>query len=281
MRKQHIIQLIDIIIVFNIVVFIAGGISSLNVQNQLITITFFIIGLFNFLFLLMTIKLRNDYNKKFVKKLELEVKSEEVIQKESRDTFNVLKQKQLEARVESILRDKIPNAKIIKNAYIPSSNGSSSEIDVLMICELGIFIIECKNITGEVIANWKSDEITINHPGGKSYKMQNPINQNTEHFKRLRNILGMKNDYFRSIVVFGDLSYIKNFKDVPYHAMICHLDGLMRAVDKLAKRFEKGHMEFHLVETTYNSLYEEIKKTDKKAENHIQRLEEKYYKEIE
>ena len=277
MKKQPLFQFIDLVIYFNIIIFIAGGFSSVG-ENKLLTFTFFGIGISNLLFVLGTIKLRIDYNVNFYKKIELEIKSEEKLENETKENFNAIKQRQLETRVESVLLDKIPNAKIIRNAYIPAANGNESEIDVLLICELGIFIIECKNITGEINAEWKSDYITVNHPGGKSYQIQNPINQNTEHFKRLRNLLGMKNDYFRSIVVFGDHSYIKNYRGIPYHAAICNLDSLLKSVEKLAKRYGEHHLELHMVETIYNNLYQDISKTDEKAINHKARLQEKYKK---
>ena len=44
-------------------------------------------------------------------------------------------------------------AKFLFNAYIPKQNGETSEIDVLMLCTKGIFVIESKNYSGWIFGN--------------------------------------------------------------------------------------------------------------------------------
>lgn len=187
--------------------------------------------------------------------------------------MNRAKQDLLERRIEAEILDKIEGAKIIRNAYIPKPNGGYTEIDLVVLCRQGIFIIESKNIVGKISGNWKEDNLTISHPGGRDYTFYNPINQNTVHFQYLKNLLGIKSELFRSIVVFGDLAYIENFRDVPYHAQVCKLDTLVKSMNKLAQRFGST-MEDYLITSTYETLLPIVEITDLKKEEHLNRIKD-------
>ena len=65
---------------------------------------------------------------------------EELLSKEQKIDINLIKQKMLEGRIESEIINNFPNAKIIKNAYIPIGNELYNEIDLIIIDEKGIFI---------------------------------------------------------------------------------------------------------------------------------------------
>ena len=270
MKKQKLFKSIDIVIYFNIVIFIGSSVIGIK-DNLYMGLIFIFLGILNLLFIIMTIKLRNDYNENFLRKIELEFKTETKMDSVSKENLNHIKKQQLETRIEAEIIDKIPAAKVIRNAYIPKQDGNDSEIDLILICSQGIFIIECKNITGKIIGNWKDEQILVKHPSGKDYHIPNPINQNTIHYQHLKNILGMKNDIFRSIIVFGDLSYIESYKDVPYHAQICQLESLLKAIQKLAKRFNTT-LEEHIVNSIYDNLIPFVQKTNERELKHRERL---------
>lgn len=44
-------------------------------------------------------------------------------------------------------------ARFLFNLYIPKTNGGTSEIDVVMICSKGIFVLESKNYSGWIFGN--------------------------------------------------------------------------------------------------------------------------------
>jgi hypothetical protein len=270
MKKQKLFKAVDIVIYFNIIIFIGSSFIGIK-DNLYMGLMFIFLGILNLLFIIMTVKLRKNYNENFLRKMELEFKTEAKMDSISKENLNHIKKQQLETRIEAEIIDKIPNAKVIRNAYIPKQDGNDSEIDLILICNQGIFIFECKNITGKIIGNWKDDQILVKHPGGKDYNIPNPINQNTVHYQHLKNILGMKNDIFRSIIVFGDLSYIESYKDVPYHAQICQLESLIKAIQKLANRFNTT-LEDHMVISIYDNLIPYVQRTDERELKHIERL---------
>lgn len=270
MRRQSIFNMLDLIIYFNIILFVGGSISALK-QSTVLGIIFIVIGLLNLLFMLLTIKLRLNYNKNLDDKIQNDAEAEELLSDESRFNFKKSKQLFLESRIEAEIKDKIPGAKIIRNAYIPKSNGDDSEIDVLVISEQGIFVIEGKNITGRIIGNWKDDKLEVKHPGGKSYELTNPINQNSTHYLHLKNILGLKNDLFRSVIVFGDSATIESFKEVPYFSQVCYIHNLIFSINKLAKRFDTKLKQYE-IDNIYNNLIEFTSKTEEREQKHIARI---------
>ena len=50
------------------------------------------------------------------------------------------------------LRDKvhIPESQIFRNVYIPTKNGKTSEIDILVLSKKGLLVFECKNYSGNI-----------------------------------------------------------------------------------------------------------------------------------
>lgn len=274
MRKEKLLKPLDVIIYFNIFMFAAVAISIFESNLAVGIITIFL-SILNTGFIIETIILRNKYNKEFLRKIEIEIKAEEIaIQSETNpNTFFNAKQMLLENRIEVELREKLPETRIIRNAYIPKADGSFSEIDIIAINTTGIYVIESKNITGHIVGGWKEPSLTLKHPGGSEYQFPNPIDQNTMHFKYLKNLLGMSNNYFRNIVVFGDSAYFDGYKDVPYYAHVCHLDTLVKSMDRLSKKFPI-EMSDPLIKSTYEGLLEYTKKTVEKEKGHIARIEQ-------
>ncbi len=267
MLKEKVFRLIDLIIFFNVFMFAGAGffMISTNIPAALLS---FGICLFNIGYIVMMIRLRLKYNKEFIRNIEQEIKSEEKIDASSKKTFNTTKQVMLENRIEDEIMDNYPDAKIIRNAYIPKNDDTFSEIDLIAIHKTGIYIIESKNITGKIIGGWKDETLQIQHPGGKEYTIQNPIQQNTSHYKNLKNLLGMDGKYFRSIIVLGDLAYFKDFKDVPFFANVCHVKNLAKSMDRLSKKIGL-ELNDSLVNRTYEDLLKFAQKTDEIAEKHI------------
>ena len=70
------------------------------------------------------------------------------------------------------------------NCYVPNRSGDKIEIDMIMLCQKGIYVIENKNYSGWIFGDEKSKnwcEILK----GKKYFFYNPIKQNKSHIKNL------------------------------------------------------------------------------------------------
>ncbi|MDO9629328.1 MAG: hypothetical protein Q7I99_05445, partial [Acholeplasmataceae bacterium] len=77
MRKEKLFKPLDTIIYFNIFMFAAVSINifEANLAVGIITISLSILNMF---FIIETVILRNKYNKEFLRKIEIEIKAEEI-----------------------------------------------------------------------------------------------------------------------------------------------------------------------------------------------------------
>lgn len=277
-KRAKFFKLLDVIILFNVFTFLGGGIISLKTDSISLPIVFFVVTALNIGYLAHTIYTRAQNIKLKEEQEMIEAQVEQELEKENIIDINYVKQVILERRIETEIKNSFPESMVIKNAYIPRNDGSYSEIDLIAVSTKGIFIIESKNITGEIRGSWKEDVLKIHHPSGTIYDLQNPIEQNTKHFYAVKNILGLNHNYFRNIVVFGDNSYIGDYKDVPFYSQVCKVHTLARAMNRLAAR-QKTIIEAHQVENFYNLLVEFASKTTEKEVEHIKRIEEQREKE--
>lgn len=163
-------------------------------------------------------------------------------------------------RTESEVKNGFPKAKVIKNASIPKEDGKYNEIDLIVLDEKGIFIIKIENITGRIKGFWNEKLLKVEHPGKETIELINPIDQNTENFFALKDLLGHTTRYFRSIIVFGDNSYIDNYRYVPHYARICKVEQLISTMNILASKYNVT-LETYQIETLYEQLMELVNQT--------------------
>ncbi len=104
--------------------------------------------------------------------------------------------------------------------------GSTTQIDHILLSRYGIFVIETKNINGWIFGSEKSKFWTQNLYGKKS-KFQNPLHQSYLHTKALASHLQIDHDKTKSIVFFiGDTSEIKT--TLPNNVMTSGLSAYIK-----------------------------------------------------
>ena len=107
----------------------------------------------------------------------------------------------------------IPGKKqILTNCYIPKSDGKTTEIDLLMIHETGIYVIESKNFSGWIFGSSDNQTWTQTFANKQKYHFYNPIWQNEGHKKHLQELLGNEIPLY-SFVVFGSNCFLKNVEN--------------------------------------------------------------------
>lgn len=96
------------------------------------------------------------------------------------------------------------NNKILTNIYLPKKDGTTTEIDLLMISQTGIYVFESKNYSGWIFGNEKNKYWTQTFATKQKFKFFNPIWQNKGHISALQNVLYTEdNDIFKSYIVFS------------------------------------------------------------------------------
>lgn len=107
--------------------------------------------------------------------------------------------------------EKIKGTKLIlTNLYIPKEDGSTTEIDLVLFTNFGIFVIESKNYSGWIFGDEKYRNWTQVFPNKKKFKFFNPIWQNKGHIKALKEVLDITDEsLMQSYIVFSNNCELK------------------------------------------------------------------------
>ncbi|MCR4675354.1 MAG: NERD domain-containing protein [Lachnospiraceae bacterium] len=149
-------------------------------------------------------------------------------------------------------------AKFLFNLYVPKGDGTTSEIDVLMIHPRGIFVFESKNYSGWIFGNEKQKYWTQTLPqrrgyGARKEKFFNPIKQNYGHIKTLEKYLHERIPYY-SIVVFSERCEFKSLTVSSSNVIVTKREYLENVMRKMIFQLPDAISE-QKVQMIYNSLY--------------------------
>lgn len=100
------------------------------------------------------------------------------------------------------------NYVVINDIYLPLPDGSTTQIDHVVVSSFGIFVVETKNYGGWIFGDGKSANWT-QVIFQKRSKFQNPVMQNSLHVRVLSHTLGIPAEYFTGVVIFADESEFK------------------------------------------------------------------------
>ena len=101
--------------------------------------------------------------------------------------------------------------KILTNIYVPKEDGKTTEIDLVMITETGLYVFESKNYGGWIFGSENNRNWTQTLPNKQKNKFLNPIWQNKGHVKALENTLELSdNKICKSYIVFSERCTLKD-----------------------------------------------------------------------
>ncbi len=107
-----------------------------------------------------------------------------------------------ERAVAAKLRANLPAEYIVLNdLYLPLPDGTTTQIDHVVVSQYGIFVVETKTYSGWIFGEEKSAKWSQSIYRKKS-SFQNPIRQNYKHICALADNLGIDKSYFHNVVVF-------------------------------------------------------------------------------
>ena len=114
---------------------------------------------------------------------------------------------------------------VLHDLYIESASGASAQIDFLVLTPKINFVLECKNLFGNIEINSKGDFIRTIRYGGRYYKegIYSPITQNQRHLQVLKErrsenhgkiMAALRehwfNDFFKGLVVLANPKTVVN-----------------------------------------------------------------------
>lgn len=171
------------------------------------------------------------------------------------------------------------NKRYLFNLYIPKSNGETTELDVVLLHESGIYVFESKNYSGWIFGTETQQYWTQTLPAGKrrSQKNQfyNPIMQNKVHIKWLQTFLADQTLPFYSYIVFSDRCTLKNITLTSGQHYVVYRHNLLSALQQNAA---KAGMQLSpdKIDLLYEMLYPLTQVNEVQKIMHIQNIQEKY-----
>lgn len=164
------------------------------------------------------------------------------------------------------------------NLYLPKENGETTEVDVILLHESGIYVFESKNYSGWIFGTESQQYWTQTLQAGKGSSQKNrffnPIIQNKVHLKWLQNFLMDKTLPFYSYIVFSERCTLKDIKltSGTHHVIKRYdiLDAVRQNAGKAGVRLSKEK-----IDALYQKLYPLTQVDNAKKMAHIQNVKNK------
>ncbi|MFI3245329.1 MAG: nuclease-related domain-containing protein [Ferrimonas sp.] len=103
---------------------------------------------------------------------------------------------------------------LLNNLTLPLKDGTTTQIDHVLISKRGIFVIESKDYNAWIFGQEKDTHWTASYPNKKQYSFQNPLRQNYKHTQAIENILDfVPKEQVHSLIVFSGKTTFKT--DMP------------------------------------------------------------------
>lgn len=160
--------------------------------------------------------------------------------------------------------------KSLHNIYIPYK-GKTSEIDVLLIHEKGLFVIESKNYSGWIFGSEDQYKWTQVLNKQNKNKFYNPIKQNETHIKALSQYIDTDRKQMISFIVFSERCELKNVPEDTEQYKILRRHHLLRELRKELNKRESVFT-YEDIKDIYDSLKPLTEVTEKVKQEHIERI---------
>lgn len=161
--------------------------------------------------------------------------------------------------------------KFIFNCYLPKEDGTSTEVDVVLLHSTGIFVIESKNYSGWIYGNEKSKTWTQTLRGGsgrvKKEHFYNPIMQNRTHIKYIKNIVG-NNVPVYSLIAFSQRCTLKEITVESPDVEVINRQHIFNTVKKMGNASIQALSKMD-IERIYEMLYPYTQVTENEKLQHI------------
>ncbi len=121
--------------------------------------------------------------------------------------------------------------RLMTNIYLSKADGSTTEIDVLMIAETGIYVFESKNYSGWIFGDEKGKNWTQVLENKQKNHFYNPVWQNNGHITALKYATGLHNpELYKSYIVFSERCTLKKVNVNSPNVFVMKRDSLLRNV---------------------------------------------------
>ena len=126
----------------------------------------------------------------------------------------------------------IPEKQFLRNLYLPRRGGKTAELDLVLISKKAMFVFECKNYDGQIYGDGRR-RTWAQYLHGRRYHFYNPLWQNRNHARYLKEFLASKNLEVPIIPLLATITrgqwHLKNLKPDDYvMGYNCHFREIYR-----------------------------------------------------
>ena len=162
--------------------------------------------------------------------------------------------------------------RIIRNAYIPKDYGKTTEIDLIYLTQKGAFVLESKNYSGWIFGNEKDKQWTATFPNGEKRRFYNPVIQNQNHIKWLKQYVGKSLPCY-SVIVFSERCTLKKITVKTVGVVVVKRNRLFSLIADNWDRFPD-----RLTDQQINDIYCKLKEctdvSEETRQRHLRDIEE-------
>lgn len=162
---------------------------------------------------------------------------------------------------------------VLKNIYVPTQ-GKTTEIDLLMIHEKGIFVFESKNYSGWIFGSADQLNWTQSLQNGDKNKFYNPIRQNRTHIKALAAFLEKPVSEFVSYIVFSERCTLKKVPADTSDVIIVRRPDMLKKMKATLKTTPTKYT-FNDIQDIAKKLQPLTNKDDAEKQQHIINIQNK------
>jgi hypothetical protein len=123
--------------------------------------------------------------------------------------------------------------RLMTNLYIPKKDGSTTEIDLIMLSQSGIYVIESKNYSGWIFGDEKSKNWMQTLQNGQMNRFFNPIWQNKGHINALKNVVELVDEqFYKSYIIFSERCKLKKLSVTSPTVKVIKRNKLIKTIKK-------------------------------------------------
>ena len=162
--------------------------------------------------------------------------------------------------------------KLMTNLYISKEDGSTTEVDLIMISETGIYVFESKNYSGWIFGDEMQKNWTQTLQNKKKNKFFNPIWQNKGHITALKFAVGIYDEnLYKSYIIFSERCTLKKIKVSSKNVKVMKRSSLLKHIKKDLRNSEKI-LNIEQIDGIYEKLGKYCLADDKIKKAHIDEI---------
>lgn len=121
--------------------------------------------------------------------------------------------------------------RLMTNLYLPKEDGTTTEVDLIMISQTGIYAFESKNYSGWIFGDERYKSWTQTLENKQKNKFFNPIWQNKGHINALKSATGLEDDnLYKSYIIFSERCTLKKINVTSPNVKVIKRNELIKTI---------------------------------------------------